>query len=191
MKNPKPILFKTQHEWRKWLEVNHGKFTEAYLIHYKKSSTKTGINYNEALSEALSFGWIDGKLKSRDKESFILRYSPRKANSVWSQINKDKALQLIKEGKMTAAGLAKIAEAKKSGTWYQAYTNKKLDALPSDLKQALLKNKKAYENFKKFSNTNQNMYIGWVNNAKQVVTRKKRITEVVNRAFQQKKPAEF
>ena len=79
------LHFTSGNEWRRWLERNHNTASEAWLVHYKKGIKKPGISYREALDEALSFGWIDTKLKSLDKESFMLRWVPRKPGSLWSQ----------------------------------------------------------------------------------------------------------
>jgi len=184
----KALSFTDSQEWRKWLTENHSRQEEVWLVHYKKHSGKASIGLNGAVEEALCFGWIDGKLKSVDKERFILRYSPRKPNSVWSKINRDKAEQLIAQGRMTAAGLTKIEEAKKNGTWDAAYTNKVRDEIPSDLRKALMENTKAWNNFESFANSYRNMYIGWVIGAKTEETRRKRIIEVVKRSALNMKP---
>ena len=188
METSKAHFFKNGQEWRTWLQQNHAEINAVWLVHYKKSSGKTGIGYDEALEEALCFGWIDGKLKSLDKEKYIIRYSPRKAKSVWSKLNKDKAEQLIVSGKMTDAGLAKIEEAKSNGYWDSAYTNRKTDELPLDLKNALIQDKEAWYHFQRFANSYRNNYIGWVNMAKSEETRKRRISEVVKRSSMNKKP---
>jgi len=182
------LYFKNRNEWRKWLETNYKNINEVWLIHYKKPSNKTSINHMEAVEEALCFGWIDSKLKKIDDEKFILKYSPRKPKSVWSKINKEKAEELIASGKMTQAGLEKIEDAKKQGLWDTAYTNLVRERLPSDLKNSLMENKIAWNNFKNFANSYRNMYIGWVKGAKTKETRKKRIYEVVKRSSQNKKP---
>jgi len=183
-----PLHFKNRDEWRTWLEKNHNKLNEIWLIHYKKSSSKKSVNHFDAVEEALCFGWIDSKLKKIDDERFILKYSPRKKKSVWSKINKEKAEELIASGKMTPVGLEKIREAKEHGLWDIAYTNLVKDRLPSDLKDALMKKTMAWNNFQKFANSYRNMYIGWVKSAKTKETRKKRIDEVVKRSLQNKKP---
>ncbi|MFH1381372.1 MAG: YdeI/OmpD-associated family protein [Chloroflexota bacterium] len=188
MNTNQALHFRNSQEWRKWLEENSNSFQEVWLVHYKKHSSKVSLSLNDAVEEALCFGWIDGKLKSVDEERFILRYSPRKANSVWSKINKDKAEQLIAQGRMTALGLVKIKEAKKNGSWEEAYTNKKKDEIPADLEEALLGNKTSWLNFQKFANSYRNMYIGWVIGAKTGATRKRRVAEVVKRSFLNKKP---
>ena len=182
------LLFKNRNEWRSWLEKNHKTANEIWLIHYKKSSHKMSFNHFDAVEEAICFGWIDSKLKKIDEERFILRYSPRRLKSVWSKINKEIAEKMISMGKMTQAGFDKIEIAKKQGFWDTAYTNLVKEKLPSDLKNALLANKKAWNNFQNFANSYRNTYIGWVNNAKTEMTRKKRISEVVKRSLKNKKP---
>ena len=94
----------------------------------------------------------------------------------------------VPKRKMTPAGLAKIEEARRNGTWENAYTNKKRETIPADLKEALSRNKIAQENFQRFANSYRNMYIGWVNGARTDTTRKKRISEVVKRSVINKKP---
>ena len=182
------LEFQDKNEWRNWLLQNHDKEREAWLIFYKKNSGKTGMSYNAALEEALCFGWIDGKLKSVDDDKYVIRYSPRKSRSVWSRINREKAEQLIAQGKMTDAGLAKVAEAKRNGSWEAAYTNRIKDVLPADLEAALSANRTALANFQGFANSYRNMYIGWVTGARTEETRKKRIAEVVERSILNKKP---
>jgi uncharacterized protein YdeI (YjbR/CyaY-like superfamily) len=182
------IHFKNKNEWRTWLQKNHNALKEIWLIHYKKSSNRKGLNHNDAVEEALCFGWIDSKLKKIDNERFILRYSPRKEKSIWSKINKEKAEKMILLGKMTKSGLEKIDLAKKHGLWETAYTNKVKGRLPSDLKNALISDEVAWKNFQNFANSYRNMYIGWVKNAKTKATREKRIYEVVMRSKENKKP---
>lgn len=187
MQDIKTLYLKRRGEWRKWLEKNHRKEKEAWLVHYKKQANKLGVSHQEAVEEALCFGWIDSKLQRIDDEKFRLKYTPRKENSVWSKINKAVAERMIEEGKMTKAGLEKIEEAKRTGQWQAAYTSKRKLAIPTELKRALMKGNRAWQNFKNFANTYQNMYIGWVTGAKTAETRKKRLKEVVKRAEQNKK----
>ncbi|MFC1966752.1 YdeI family protein [Chloroflexota bacterium] len=182
------LLFSSSLQWRKWLEQNHDSIKAVWLIHYKKNSGKSSVSYDDALEEALCFGWVDSIMKRIDDEKFILKYSPRKTKSIWSRRNKEKAEKLIKVGKMTNAGLIKIEEAKNNGFWDNAYTNKDRDEIPEDLNNALLQNNDAWVNFHNFANSYWNMYIGWVNSAKTEQTRKRRIAEVVKRSWLNKKP---
>jgi uncharacterized protein YdeI (YjbR/CyaY-like superfamily) len=187
MKTDTAAYFKTREEWRKWLAKNHDKESEIWLVHLKKHSKRPGLRHEEAVEEALCFGWIDAQLRKIDDEKFRLRYSPRRPKSPWSRINREKAEAMIRTGRMTAAGLARIEEAKKTGLWQRAYTNKARERMPSDLKAALLKNREAWDNFRKFANTYRNMYIGWIVSARTAETRRRRIGKVVEQASKNKK----
>jgi uncharacterized protein YdeI (YjbR/CyaY-like superfamily) len=160
-------------------------------VHYKKGVKKPGVSYREALDEALSFGWIDTKLKSLDKESFMLRWVPRKPGSVWSKINRDRAEELIRQGRMTPAGLTSIEEARKRGKWDSAYTLLTRWEMPPDLGKALATCPAAQENFEAFANSNRNQYIHWVNEAKTEATRQKRIAAVVDYSADNIKPGQI
>lgn len=113
----KPRFFKTPELFRKWLSVNNQKKSEVWIGIFKKTSGKAGISYDQALDEALCFGWIDGMSKSLNEESYIQRFTPRRPKSSWSKINKDHIERLIKEGKMMPSGLAAVEAAKKDGRW--------------------------------------------------------------------------
>ena len=176
------LYFDNNGEWRKWLSVNHDREPEAWLFIRKKQSSKAGIRYDEALDEALCFGWIDGKMQSIDKDRFVLRFSPRKARSIWSKRNREKAETLISRGIMTVAGMAKIEDARENGLWDAAYTNRTADEIPSDLEAALSQNGTAHANFHNFANSYRNMYIGWLNGARTEETRRQRIAEIVKQA---------
>jgi len=182
------LSFKDRAAWHAWLEKNHLTAQEAWLVLNKKGSGRPGLALSDSVEEAICFGWIDGKLKSVDSKIFIVKFTPRREKSVWSQINRQRAEKLIAEGRLMPAGLEKINEAKRTGLYENAYTNKKKEKLPSDLKAALLKNKKAYVNFMNFANTYRNMYIGWVKSSKSKETREKRITEAAKRSGKNIKP---
>jgi uncharacterized protein YdeI (YjbR/CyaY-like superfamily) len=107
------LYFEDNAQWREWLRQNHSKADGVWLVIRKKKNGADGITYTEALEEAICFGWIDGKMKSIDGEKFILRFTPRKKNSLWSKLNKEKAEGLIKSGRMTAAGMAKVGKPRK------------------------------------------------------------------------------
>ena len=184
----KAKYFRTGLEWRRWLEKYHAVEKEVWLLHHKKNSSRSSISHDGAVEEALCFGWIDGILKKIDDEKYVLRYTPRQPGSVWSKINKEKAERLIESGRMMAAVLSKIEEARRNGLWEKAYTSKSGEEMPADLDEALLKNPEARANFQCFANSYRNMYIGWVNTAKTGQTREKRIAEVVNRSAQNRKP---
>jgi uncharacterized protein YdeI (YjbR/CyaY-like superfamily) len=188
MDAPDLLKFNSPRQWRAWLEEHHADRTEAWLLHYKKGVEKQGVSYREALDEALSYGWIDTKLKSIDESSFMLRWVPRKPGSLWSKQNRDRAEELIKQGRMTPAGVAAIEDARKSGKWDSAYTFLTRWEIPDDLRKALAENPAALGRFEMFANSPRNQYIYWVNEAKTAATRQKRIAEAVRRAELGQKP---
>jgi uncharacterized protein YdeI (YjbR/CyaY-like superfamily) len=100
------LLVTTRDEWRKWLVQHHRDYKEIWLIYYKKTSGKTGISYEESVEEALCFGWIDGAIKGIDQVTYAGRFTPRKAKSAWSDSNRERVARLLRDGRMTEAGLA-------------------------------------------------------------------------------------
>ena len=105
-------------EWRKWLEKNHDTSPGVWLIYHKKCSDEPCVSYDEAVEEALSFGWIDSKVNKLDDERYMQVFTPRKPKSIWSKLNKQRVKKLIEQGLMTSAGLEKIEAAKEDGSWY-------------------------------------------------------------------------
>jgi len=116
----KQRCMKTRSAWRAWLQKHHATADELWLILFKKHTGKAGLVYEDAVREALCFGWIDGILKRIDDEKHTIRFSPRRKNSVWSATNKKRVAKVIAEGRMTEAGLAKVKEAKRNGQWDNA-----------------------------------------------------------------------
>ncbi len=100
------LLVSSRHGWREWLSQHHRDSREIWLIYYKKTSGKTGITYEESVEEALCFGWIDGAIKGIDSETYAGRFTPRRSKSPWSDSNRERVARLLREGRMTGAGLA-------------------------------------------------------------------------------------
>ena len=100
------LLVSSSQEWRMWLAQHHEEKKEIWLIYYKKTSGKTGITYEESVEEALCFGWIDGAIKGIDGDTYAGRFTPRRAKSPWSESNRVRVARLLRDGKMTEAGLA-------------------------------------------------------------------------------------
>jgi uncharacterized protein YdeI (YjbR/CyaY-like superfamily) len=176
--------FLSRKEWRRWLEENSSSEKEVWVIIQKKKSRKKGLKLNEAVEESICFGWIDSKMQSIDPERFRLRFSPRKKNSIWSKNNKERAERMIQAGKMTQAGFETMDEAKRNGKWDTAYSSRMALPIPKDLAKALKKNKLAWKNFRKLSNSTKFQYIYWIKSAKKDETRRKRIIHVVKKATQ-------
>jgi uncharacterized protein YdeI (YjbR/CyaY-like superfamily) len=173
------LYFKTRMEWRSWLEKNHSTSRGTWIIYYKKPSGKPRIPYNEAVEEALCFGWIDGKIKSINKDYFIQHFTPRRSGSRWSKYNIDRVRKLIKGGRMEPAGLKAFKEAvERPGLIYERRSNGE-PLIPLDLMDAFRKNIRAYENFKNFPPSSRRIFIEWLNSAKKPETRPRRIEKIV------------
>jgi uncharacterized protein YdeI (YjbR/CyaY-like superfamily) len=167
--------------WRKWLTDNHTSTEPVCLVIFHKKSKTPNISYDDAVEEALCFGWIDNKGMKRDQESMYLQLVPRKEKSNWSKLNRRRAEKMIKEGLMTKAGQIFIDLAKKSGKWDAAL---KADVIPPDLQKAFTKKKKAFQNFQSFAPSIQRLIIQWITAAKKAETRQQRIDRTVERAAQ-------
>ena len=194
MSEEEVLDFKNRQAWRDWLRKHHQSHKAVWVTIRKKQAATAGLHYEEAVEEALCFGWIDGKMKSVNAETFVQRFSVRKDESIWSLSNRDRALKLIESGQMTEAGLAKIEAARRSGKWDQPVSVQQMTAekpIPSDLEAALKKDREAWEGFSRFSNSNRYMYIYWVASAKRPETRMNRIRVVVANAKNGITPAEY
>jgi uncharacterized protein YdeI (YjbR/CyaY-like superfamily) len=162
--------------WRTWLSRNHTTSTGVWLI-FRKGPERQ-LTYNDAVEEALCFGWIDSTLNPIDKVCYMQLFTPRKRKSGWSRLNKQRVARLVAAGLMTAAGLEKIAAAKRDGSW------KALDAveslkMPEDFRAALEGNTQARYNFADFSPGAKKRYLYWINNAKRAETRARRVQDAV------------
>lgn len=178
---------KDRKEWRKWLEKNHANSPGIWLIYYKKDANKPCVSYDDAVEEALSFGWIDSKVNKLDDERYMQVFTPRKPKSVWSKINKQRVQKLIDQGLMTPTGLEKIEAAKNDGSW--SFLNDIDDlVIPEDLENALNANPNAKVNFNSFSDSIKKQILFWIKSAKRPENRMKRIEKVVMLASENKKP---
>ena len=175
----KQLYATNRDEWRDWLGRHYATENVIWLIFYKKETSKPTIAYEGAVEEALCFGWIDSIIKKIDDTKYARKFTPRKDKSNWSELNKKRARKMIKEVRMTDAGLAKIEAAKKSGLWEQAGRRRISFDMPSEFVQALDKNKKAKENFDTLAPSYRKHYIGWIQAAKRDETKKKRIRESI------------
>ncbi len=172
---------KTRTEWREWLTEHHAQPEGVWVISFKKASGKPRMEYDEAVEEALCFGWVDSKPNKLDEERAMLWFAPRKAGTGWSKLNKSRVEKLIAAGRMTPAGLAKIEAAKQDGSWNAL---DKIEALeiPPDLAKALAANKTAQKYFNEFPRSVRRAILEWIASAKKPETRAKRIEETVTSA---------
>jgi len=184
----KQLHFTNRDEWRAWLAAHHASEKEIWLVYYKKHTGKPSIPYDDAVAEALCFGWIDGIVKRIDDEKYTQRFSPRKNNSIWSETNKRRVARMIKQGRMTEIGLAKIRAAKKNGEWRKATLREDAANTPADLAQALRANKPAQRNFARLAPSHKKQFIWWITDAKTDATRQRRIQKTIRLVAQNKKP---
>jgi uncharacterized protein YdeI (YjbR/CyaY-like superfamily) len=169
-------------EWSNWLASHHISESEVWLKIKKAGSKGAGVTLPDAVTEALRFGWIDSRMRRLDEEGFILRFSPRKHDSVWSAANRKRVEALTDAGLMTEAGLAAVRAAKESGQWQKAYSSRKKPEMPEDLKAELDANPPALENFNSWSNSVQLQAVFWIGQAKRSQTRINRIKDIAARA---------
>ena len=166
--------------WRVWLTANHATSRGVRLVLAKKGvSDPTGLNYDDALPEALSYGWIDGHLTRRDDATYRVRFTPRRARSSWSQRNVEMAERLIADGRMRPAGLAEVQRAKTDGRWERAYGGSASIEVPDDVHEALAASPSAQAMWDVLTRTNRYAVLYRVHEAKRPETRARRIAHYV------------
>jgi uncharacterized protein YdeI (YjbR/CyaY-like superfamily) len=186
-----PRLFKTRSAWRAWLARNHDKAKGIWLSYYKKGSGKKSVTYEEALQEALCYGWIDSTVGRLDAEKYKQRYTPRNLKSVWSPSNKARVEKLIADGLMAPPGLAKVEAAKRSGSWDILNDVERIGRgaeIPADLLEALAKDGRARQVFEKRPPSEKKLWAYWILSAKKPETRARRIEETVKRLIAGRRP---
>lgn len=171
-------MAKSRADWRKWLVKNHLIKQNIYLVIFKKSSPSFTLSLDEAIDEALCFGWIDSTPEKRDDDSYSLLFAHRNPKSNWSAVNKRKVEKLTEAGLMEAEGLRMVDLAKETCTW-TALDEVERGVVPDDLTKAFSTQQKAFENWKKFPPSVKRGILEWIGNAKRAETRKKRIEETV------------
>jgi uncharacterized protein YdeI (YjbR/CyaY-like superfamily) len=173
------IAFKSQQAWNDWLASQATDSEGLWLKLAKKSSRILCVSKPEAIDTALCHGWIDGQLDSFDENYWLVRFTPRRPSSRWSERNRARALQLIEMGRMLPAGMREIERARKDGRWETAYAPQSTAEVPDDLKAALARNKKASKFFEALDRVNRYAILYRVHNAKKPETRAARIEKFV------------
>lgn len=181
-------LFKNRREWRSWLEKNHDKENEIWLVFYKVKIKKESIKYKEAVEEALCFGWIDSTVKRIDDEKHMQRYTPRKENSNWSASNKARVANLIKADLMSEFGLKAVEIAKQNGSWNRLDSVEIRMETPKALRDALEKNDRARKAYEKLAPSRKKQFLWWIKSAKRDETKEKRIKETIRLLVENKSP---
>ena len=168
------ISFKNAQAWRKWLEENHDASPGIEMRLFKKNSGHKSVTYDEALDEALCFGWIDGIVHSYDEASYLQKFCPRRPKGTWSKRNREHIERLVREKRMTEAGMKEVEAAKADGRWDLAYDSPKNATVPDDLLKELKKDNVAYAFFKTLNKANTYAIVWRLQTAKKPATRKKR-----------------
>jgi len=183
----KQIYLKTRTDWRNWLIQNQNNNSGIWLVFYRKHSGKLTLEYDAAVEEALCFGWIDSIIKKLDNERYVRKFTPRRSNSRWSELNKKRVRKLMKQGLMTKSGATKVTEAKKSGLWEQSGQPEISFEIPREFESVLAKNKKAKIFFDQLAHAYQKQFIGWISVAKRQETKDRRVGESIALLEQGKK----
>lgn len=171
----------TRVAWRAWLEDNHTRPDGVWLITFKKNTGQPRVEYDEAVEEALCFGWVDSKANTLDEQRSLLWFGPRKARTGWSKSNKERVERMLAAGLMAPAGLAKIEAAKADGSWSKLDAVEALE-IPPDLAEALAAYPTAAANFDAFPRSAKRGILEWIVNARKPETRAHRIAETARLA---------
>jgi uncharacterized protein YdeI (YjbR/CyaY-like superfamily) len=173
MEITKTLYVTDRDEWRAWLGENSETESEIWLIYYKRHTGIPSIPYGDSVEEAVCFGWIDSIIKRIDDEKFVRKFTPRKQGSGWSELNIRRAKKMRAMGKMTEKGMKLFKNA--------TITKRKHLTLPPELEKELKTNKRAWENFTSLAPSYKKRYIGWILDAKKKETRKRRLSEAIER----------
>jgi uncharacterized protein YdeI (YjbR/CyaY-like superfamily) len=172
-------LFKDQAAWSGWLDKNHARSSGIWLRLAKKNSGLQSVSYAEAIESALCYGWIDGQKRPESEQAWLQRFCPRSAKSIWSKVNREKALALTKSGRMMAAGQQAIAEAKSNGRWESAYDSPSRAAVPDDFQAALKSSSRANSFFETLDRANRYAILFRIQTAKKPETRARNIQKFI------------
>ncbi|MBL8287629.1 MAG: YdeI/OmpD-associated family protein [Rubrivivax sp.] len=174
-----PRLFRSARAFETWLKRNHASHGGLWLKIAKRGASEPSVTYPEAVAIALCWGWIDGQKKALDDQHFLQRFTPRRARSVWSKINVEKAAALIEAGRMQAPGHAQIEAAKADGRWAQAYDGARTATVPADLAAALQAEPRAKAFFATINAANRYAVLWRIQTAVKAQTRARRIAQLV------------
>jgi uncharacterized protein YdeI (YjbR/CyaY-like superfamily) len=176
---PEIVSFADARAWWSWLESHHASSRGVWLKIAKKGAKTTSVTYATALEVALAWGWIDGQKGKFDDAWWLQRFTPRGATSIWSKVNRDKAVALIDAGTMKPPGLAEVVRAKADGRWEAAYDSQSRATVPPDLADALTANPRAARFFETLESYNRYAILFRVHTAKRPATRAARIDKFV------------
>ena len=186
-----PIFFADAQKFRAWLAKNHDKLDEAQIGFYKKGSGIPSMTWQEAVDQALCYGWIDGKVNRIDDVSYMHRFTPRKPTSNWSAVNIKRAKELIEEGLMQPAGLEAFNRRSEDKSAIYSYEQRKNPKLPPEYEKRLRKNKKAWSYFDKQAPYYKKVVVYWVTSAKKEETRLRRLQQLIGHSEKERRVPKF
>jgi len=179
-KEEKRLSFRNSASWRRWLKKNHATASELWLVYFKKHTGEQCISYDESVEEALCFGWIDSILKKLDEDTYARKFTPRRENSVWSELNRERARRMIAAKRMTPAGMKKVGFSL-TGPVSRAKRGPKTEPVFSDDLFGMLRaHKKAWIEFNTLPPSQRRNCVGWVMSAKREETRLRRMRELID-----------
>ena len=168
------VRIKSRHQWRHWLRKNHDKVREIWLVFFKGDERPKSISYDDALDDALRFGWVDSLVKRLDDRRYARKFTPRKADSRWSSLNRRRYERLKAEGRLAAPGVARPpAEVTTDAP------RPTLAEVPKSIVKGLKANAAAWQAFQKLPPSHQRRYLGWIASAKREETQQKRLREAI------------
>jgi uncharacterized protein YdeI (YjbR/CyaY-like superfamily) len=185
-----PTFFKSQSDFRKWLEKHHSTEKELLVGYYKKSSGRPSITWPESVDEALCFGWIDGIRRTIDEISYTIRFTPRKPSSTWSAININRAQELVDQGLMRPAGLKAFQARKEYKSGIYSYEQRS-DKLPEPYEKRLKQNKSAWSFLQAQPPGYRKTAGWWVVSAKREETRLTRLKKLIEESAQGRRISQF
>ena len=169
------LCFRQRSAWRAWLARHHQSTREVWLVFYKAHTGKPALSYEEAIEEALCFGWIDSLIKRLDGDRYLRKFTPRTDSARWSATNLRRVERLVREGRMTPAGTSKLAPGVKA----EVPPVRRFSAVPPFFKQALTVNPKAAKHFASLPPSQRRLFVAWVASARREATRQRRLEEAL------------
>ncbi len=182
------IHISSREDWRDWLAENQGDSPGIWLIYYKKHTGFSRIAYDDAVEEAICFGWIDSTVRRLDDQRYAQKFVPRRPRSNWSGHNRARAEKLMASGAMTAAGMVKIEAARENGEWDKALEDRVDRPAPPELDKVLAEDSKAAAEFNRLTPTQRKYFIHWISEAKKQETRERRAAKVRDMLREGKRP---
>ena len=173
---------RTRARWRAWLEANHGSASEIWLVFHKPHTGKTSVDYEESVEEALCFGWVDSLIRRLDDDRYARKFTPRKSDSFWSDLNRKRYAKVEALGLLAPAGRVRAPTANR-----YPKQRKRSSVVPAYIEKAFKAELRAWATFERLTPRERTMYVGWIENAKREETKSRRLEKCVRQLAAGKK----